>query len=811
MRKTRLYSPGFTLVEVMVASVIMTAVALSMIGVLGNFGKVVAISREVTLATHLAQEKLESLRSQSFYQIMVTSHAVLDTSFSPPLQYDDGYYAPETIHTGGLSFTRKTFIEKTDTPTGVVENVGYPHPDTGLKRISVYVIWQRPDGSLKKMTVSNLAANPSREALDKRIYGTVKNSVTLLPVAGALVQARRNPGWGSYTDTNGTYSFQATDASMILISNRYGYSEFTSAQFNLNYGDNQKDFNMVPITAKTVTGYVITYSGVVISQINGKWHATNDDEYIELYNGSHSDVDLTGYTFVHVDKWDVHNVISMTYLHNTIPALGYFLCLGSQFGTETVAPDGKAADAYYTALISHSQQGGVILKNASGGIVDRVSWGNSVQPPPADAVEETGYDTGGGSPGIDQGKTLVRKAVSTSTAVNMTPPSGIHVNAGNAWDTQNNNSDFVLISTASPRNHSDLRVPQGGTGLAGAVVSADDGISSCTPADASGFFTVSMAVGSWTMSATSTTAMGQKDFTVTAGGPNFVVILATTPPTLGFVTGTVRQYGTTPFPNMLAQADPGGIQAFSDANGIYWLALPAGDEYFITGNPNFYDPDWNTAVTANAISIQAGIIVDTVDLNIWKNAYVSGQITTNGVDGLPGVAVVAAGQYSNGNTAMTDGAGYYTVSGLRLIGNPYDVYPVVLEGQTTSPTKYTVTLAQGENLTGKDFQITGAFVTISGTATYNGAPIPSGVSVIASTTTLSDTNPPDINFALRNGGTKYYQALTDASGAYSLSVVGGKTYNLIAWYTTPTGTTAKTLTLSVASNAGRSDGHFSWP
>jgi len=796
----------------MVAGVILTVVSLSLISVLGNFGKVVTSSRELTLATHLAQEKVESIRSLSFYQIMVTSSTSLDDNFSPPVQYDNSYYPPETIRFGGLLMTRKIFIEKTDTPTGVIENVGYPHPDTGLKRINVHITWQRKDGSWKKITVANLAANPSREALDNRVYGYVTNSVTGLPVAGALVQARRNPGWGSYTDSNGYYSFQATDNTMIIIANRYGYDEKTTAQFNINYGDNLKSFQMDPIVSRTVTGHVITYSGVLISQVNNKWHATSDVEFIELTNGSPIAVDLTGYTLTHVDKWDVQTVIPLTWINSSIPSNGYFLCLGSQFGTDTAAPDGKAADAYFTSLMNHAQQGGLILKNSAGTVIDQVAWGNNSNAPPSAAKEGTGVNLGVGSPGMGQGNTLVRKAISTSTASDMTPPSGVHVNAGNAWDTQDNNSDFVLISAANPRNTSNIKVPQGGTGLAGAIVSADDGISASTSAASTGYFSLSMALGTWMMSAASTTVEGQRNMTVTLGGPNSTLIIATSPATVGFIVGTVRQYGTTPFPGVLVRADPGGQQAFSDGSGIYTLALPANEEYFITGNPDFYDPDWNTSVTPNAIAVQAGMIVDTIDLNIWKNAYVSGRITTNGVDGLPGIAVVASGQFSNGNTAMTDGNGNYNISGLRLVGNPYTIYPVLVEGQTSSPANYNnLDLTQGNNLTGQNFQLTGAFVTITGTATFNGHPITSGVNVIASTIPINANDPPDITFAVRNGNLKYYQAITGNSGAYSLSVMGGATYNLVAWYTTTSTTTAKTLSVTVLSNAGNSSGHFSWP
>ena len=262
----------------------------------------------------------------------------------------------------------------------------------------------------------------------------------------------------------------------------------------------------------------------------------------------------------------------------------------------------------------------------------------------------------------------------------------------------------------------------------------------------------------------------------------------------------------------MVRADPGGYQTFSNNLGVYWLALPAGEEYFVTGNPGFYDSNWNTATTPDAIAVEAGVIKDPYDLNIWKNAYVSGRVTTNGIDGLPGVAVVAQGEFSNGNTAMTDGAGYFTISGLRLVGNPYTIYPALVEGQTSSPASYTnVNLTQGNNLTGQNFQITGAYVTITGTATYNGAPIASGVTVMASSGTLSSTSPPDITFAVRNGTSKYYQALTNNGGVYSLTVLGGATYNMVAWYTANSTTTAKTLTTTVTANAGNASSHFTWP
>ena len=121
-------------------------------------------------------------------------------------------------------------------------------------------------------------------------------------------------------------------------------------------------------------------------------------------------------------------------------------------------------------------------------------------------------------------------------------------------------------------------------------------------------------------------------------------------------------------------------------------------------------------------------------------------------------------------------------------------------------------MSQGNNYTGLDFVITNAYVNISGTALNLGEAIDSGVTVLMSTATIDTASPPDITFSMRREGTGYYQTLTNAYGAYSVPVINDQTYNVVAWYTSDSGsTTYKATSVTVTSNQGSDGNDFNWP
>ncbi|MDE1975974.1 MAG: prepilin-type N-terminal cleavage/methylation domain-containing protein, partial [Elusimicrobia bacterium] len=85
---------GVTLTELMVAVAILGIGTLGFIGAFSAISRSLHISRGQTLATNLAQEKIEALKNLSYYELLITTAASTDPA---GLAYDTGNYPPEQI------------------------------------------------------------------------------------------------------------------------------------------------------------------------------------------------------------------------------------------------------------------------------------------------------------------------------------------------------------------------------------------------------------------------------------------------------------------------------------------------------------------------------------------------------------------------------------------------------------------------------------------------------------------------------------------------------------------------------------------
>ncbi len=846
MKRTSLNTKGMTLIEIMVASVIFAISALAIIGAIGKMGLSVNFSRETTLASNLAQEKMERVKSAGFYNVIVTSAVAYDTNFSPMLEYDSAYFVPETIFRAGIEFTRRVLVEKLDDDaSNNLLNMGYPHPDTGLKRVTVHVVWEK-NNVWKKSVVSSLVNNPDRVALDKRMYGTVTDCTTGLPLEGAEVAARRNPGWVSYTDNTGAYSFNCTGNTMRMRAQKHGYYLIGALPPGGNltlpaYPNNQVqyDFCMTAISSRTVYGYALQNQQLVISQVVPEWKEFDTDpwhdlEYVELYNPATYFMTITAadLKLKFVNASDTVVTSTLTFINTTVPSYGYFLIVGSTDPANNQTPNGVLADATYyiqpdTQPDNHIQnetQGGIIITDGLDNVIDKVGWGSPANPAPASAVYGTGIDLPalsiGSNHDLGDGETIFRKCLATSTIANMSNRawSGDHMAHGNAWNSWNNNADFVgegNVNAPIPRNSLVTNTPAGGTISPGAYVYANDDVSPTVIASTAGFYSMDVAVGDWTLTASSSTRIGTKEISVLASGTSYYHNVITTATTdMGYITGYTLKISAFPVGNILVQADPGGYQTRSYTSGDvgrYFISVPGNEMYVMTANPNFDNPTYNLATSTTQISVSPGVLYEHQDLKVWRNGFVSGRVAAPDGTGLPNIVVVAAGMYSNGNTAVTDGNGDYLIVGLRLIGNPYNIYPSIQADQTCSPNNYSVSVSLGQTKANKNFTVTGAYINITGTVIDQGVNIDTGVMVMASTTTISATSPPAINYSVRSGAVGYFQTYTDPNGNYNLNVPGGKTYNLVAWYTSENGTTSSKTAVVAAPATGSIIQNFSWP
>lgn len=121
---------GFTLVEAMVAVFILT-VGISAILVIFPSGlRIVRSSKMATVATHLAQEKIEEIISQPYADISSEAEQTLSSPFN--------------------AYSRETEVVCFDPNGGLVPNCP---DDTGIKEIKVIVSWGITDKKIELTTL----------------------------------------------------------------------------------------------------------------------------------------------------------------------------------------------------------------------------------------------------------------------------------------------------------------------------------------------------------------------------------------------------------------------------------------------------------------------------------------------------------------------------------------------------------------------------------------------------------------------------------------------------------------------------------
>jgi hypothetical protein len=186
----------------------------------------------------------------------------------------------------------------------------------------------------------------------------------------------------------------------------------------------------------------------VISELRYRQHSGVNEEFVELYNPMPRTVDLSGWSLAYKKKtggnWDVKVVFRRG--HALKPG-GYFLWGGTAV---TTAPDTAETGASGVGL--GNSGGNIALRDNTGNDVDRVAWegGDSAEGRPA-----AGKNVEGGS--------LERKAHAGSTGESMSP-GGADASAGNGYDTDDNESDFILhnhFAETGPQNTGSPSEPEG--------------------------------------------------------------------------------------------------------------------------------------------------------------------------------------------------------------------------------------------------------------------------------------------------------------------------------------------------------------
>jgi hypothetical protein len=828
---------GGTLTELMVATVILS------IGVLGLFGafKFIArstlISRATSLATNLGQERIESLKNLSYYALQITTATATDATVSPSILYDTVNYPKETIAIGGITFTRYTYVGMAELSGSDITNVAFTYPDTGLKQITVYIVWTE-SGQKKVWSLRNLLENPNINPLDATITGTVSNSGGGT-VASALVVVEQNEDWGATANATGVYSFAVYHGTYTVRASSHGFNDAVSGSIAANRGTTVN----VPLTLSSIaTGYIqgevwynpdLVISQVVASTLTMSGGSQHNVEYIELYNpttwpinigttGSYpkavalryrdenaafdKDDSPAGFDFVHVTTYVAPGHY---YLYANATA---FYILGTQV----------TADAYYNSVVSYpnnirdDKAGTIQIYRPSSGLnIDQVGWddnpiGGCLYFEGSVIPDALGANDGLGTPA---GKQIVRVS-SPGISAAMLP------SYGRAYDSDNNARDWLYEGAGftgfvyAPNNSaSGAFTTLTGKVATGTFVSAGDPNSGSTiayvtyitsgalslpyarfvlPGVSTGVWSVSMAYGA-SAAFIDTVTVVQNAYTpipnagttpAWAGSLLYHTQLASSTVS-GFVKGVITNAAGAAIGGITVQG--GGSSKVTGSNGVYFMAVSSGTVAIIA-NPNNLNPSYVQGIDTPLITAGA---VTTQNFTLALGGRITGYVTT-GTTPLAFQPVAATGSGgSQSGSGVTDTGGNFTIRNVST--GTYTVFPVLETGQDVSPNTLSATLTSAGSVFAGTFTVAGAFGSITGTVTDASGLVTSGALLIASTNSIAST-PAAIVGSSAPAQVPVYMVSSKADGTFDLPVRGGATYYLSAYVPVISGTTVSVTT-----------------
>lgn len=856
---------GVTLVELMIAMAIVT---IGVVGTMGSFkyiNEALEQSRIKSIATNIAQEKMEVLKNKSYFQLMVTTAPALSSGFNPNFTYDPNNYPPEVFTLWGLpALTRSVNIDYVSVSGASVSTIPYSNDDPGMKKITVYVSWTKK-GTAKKVQLDSYYQNPGAATLSAGFNGRITESGS--PAMGVLVQVAGVPKWRSYSNSNGDYSFQVVPGSYTLVCSSAGFfSQSTSTDLYVSQGNyTSYDFSIIRIASGTVGSdsvYAINPS-LVISQVVASTVQADgfDVQYIELFNPTTAAIaiaDSAGVMSAHSINLNILSTcgtqrrcedVRLNYVNTTVdPGVYYLIANRASF---MVLGTNYTADAYYNdsagagcaisppaadwlppspkRLIQPVHNGVVWLTDSGGNTLDTVGWKHAGTNPTT--CETNCVPLGGG--GLLNGDQLVR----------FSTPCAAGITYGRAYDTGDNANSFYYNHTAAPvgisykpfNTASPQQISLSGVPALRAYVFADDGNSAAVQSSSSpvtglpnqtcwysSFTIVGVATGTWKVTAIyenyissisnvmvsqgATTSI-PNDVTESSwpvSGLNYMILPSTYTGGLaaGYVYGDGPDYWLRLNGKMVGSSDGNSIP--TDSQGWYFLPVSTGTAV-ITANYNSADGNYTTS---NAIAdIEQGSVTYVADFHLAKGGYLKGYVTsgTGALPNIPVRATLGGAVYED----TTDSTGYFYIFAATAAA-AYTVAPELdpLQSFTSLPTTPLLSsvTVPGATVFAGTITVIGALGTISGSVTAGGSPITTGVLVVASTVAVP--SPLSAIYAsLAPSQAVFYSISSKSDGTYSLEVRSSttSTYNIRAFYPVVdlnTGSVSYTSTTTAAVSVG---------
>lgn len=798
---------GMTLVELLVMSVIASLVAITIIQSFSGISQGILGTRFKTLATQLANEKIQSLKGIPYYRLRVSSLTTTPAgcgSFSPPVLSDNANYPPVVTMLGSNSFTVYAIVQRVQKSAAEdLTVVAWNAPDTGVKQITVTVTWMERN-TMHRVQLANLRENFNRLTANGQFIGQVKSTASI-PVANPFVEVSEDPSFRTMGDASGNYVLEAPVGSYTLRAYKRGYFSQSIPNSAITSSAPVKTVNfngLIPMSSGTVTGSVWHSDHLVISRVCAeKVSGPTAQEYVEIFNPTTWTWTMDGQYGLYFRGKLAQATVSMNYAvgGNNIAPGGFYLfashspinidetlvtpdaiwenAIGGPNDTNANFPYFNPAASILNIIPKNADGAGeglgtLTLYRIAGGVtIDRLGWqgGGSLNPAAFETAPVPDVN------GMETNEIYYRKTG---------PAGGFSSTVGPAYDSGNNSLDWSVdpgAPHAIPRNTA-TAAPYpivSGVPSVGARVFANDGLSLLVTASSGPWsppeakFTLpGIATGTWTVSASTGIYYVGFSTTVTANVTISTSVVANTPNPYGFLRGTTRTPSLI-VPNISIQPGNG----YSDSAGFFRVAIPVGSQS-VKANPLKENPSFTEASTI--FSIQRGIETSgTLFLN--ENAIISGLVSVDGSTPLPGIPVRVINPWGNIiDMSPTDGDGIFR---LNVGGaDTFTVQVVTPGGETVSPaTLLATTSPSNTRIFVGTFTVTSTVGALAGSVNHLGKRITTGVVIIASTTTVP-VDPPVLNQSFRTAGSAYNSGLSNSDGSYSMALPPG-IYNVAAWYT----------------------------
>jgi len=854
---------GVTLVELMVVIMLLGTGLLVSVLSFGGIQKSLQYSKGRTLAANIAQEKMQIIMQKSYYEVLVTTTPYFIVEPSTTVYYDAGYFPPEPIPEGGMNFTRYTYIQVAyeDAVTKTIQTLSPDTPDTGMRLITITVVWKTDTGD-RLLTIQNVLNNPNTVMSNSVLSGVVKDNATLNPISNAVVDAAENIGWRSTTSNTGNYLINLSPGTFDFQASAPGYFPQIITKSILP-NNNSLDFSLKAISTGTVKGSAWLTNHVVISQVVASTGPSNNVEYVELYNPTTGPIALgvnAGGAYATPNTWIVvmdaaspTNIQQreLVYISTYIPAGAFYLITNTGDGNGasaaihcdtitvqgvTLNPDacwrfvgGTSPNYNHTLQCNPITSSGCGPGNFAGGIwvgtnggaawtgfagttqYDAIVWdGNGLVPPYAETAAAHSANNG-----MNPNENFIRR-LDTTTAWN--------TSYGNAYDSNNNSIDFVDNPTIQfpPRTSTTLKTPLTGTPAIGAIASMTDGISTPSSTTIMGagtyasptyaqFLVPSVATGTWTIFIDSGTSSAEIDSVLVLANSTTTVPNSATSPiwqnnsqnivlsTAGVV-GTITGKVTDALGNIISPGitvTAGNAVVTTNANGMYFIRLSTG-VYDVVANPGNANALYASMTYNPPQTVTLGDVTLNVNFQLPKGGRINGWISRDGINPLPGITLVA---YDSDGIPRDSEVSAFNGSFMlvNLTTGTYTIQPVLDPKETSSPVSVAPSiLFGGTTVWSSSFTVVGAMGTVIGAVKLSGQPIRSGVLIVASTATISFPLPALSSSTM--AGSVIYADSSLEDGTYSLDIRGSTTsvYNMAAFYTTMSGSTPVVSTKTVS-------------